>query len=309
MTTAVTRPGWRALAALLLPLAVPALITLALWALPGDPADLICPPEICEGTAILAERWGLDRGPWAFYADWLAGAVHGDLGRSWRVVQGAPVAELVDRALPNTAALVALATLGLLGGSALGLVRGAVARLDVLWQVVGIVPAVMLALVAAAWVELTWGLLSYDGAAGRWRLVLGAATLVFADRALASAITGTRQVFGTEWSRRYIEAARLRGESVWLNALPNVLPALARQWRARVLAVLSGTVVVEVVLGIDGLGALLFTGTLRQDFGVVLAATWLFAVASAALLLAQAVSDGLVSWWVHRVPAGLGRTP
>ncbi|MEO0606320.1 MAG: ABC transporter permease subunit, partial [Myxococcota bacterium] len=261
-----------------LPFAVTAAITLALWALPGDPADILCPPEICEGTALLARAWNLDRGPTQFFVDWTRAAFVGDLGRSWRVMPGVPIAQLVGDALPNTLTLVGLATLGLAGGSLLGLVRGGLARLDALWQLVGLVPAVIVALAAAAWVELTFGLLSYDGTAGRWRLALGVLTLVVADRALGEAVSGTRQVFTTEFRRRYIDIARLRGESIWANALPNVLPTLARQWRARVLAVLSGTVVVEVVLRIEGLGQLLFQGTLRQDFGLVLAATWLFAL-------------------------------
>jgi len=155
-----------------------------------------------------------------------------------------------------------------------------------------------------AWIELTFGLAG-GGAADRWRIGLGALTLIVADGAMANAVTGTRQTMQTELRRRYIEVAWLRGESVWANALPNVLPALARQWRARILGVLSGTVVVEVVLRIEGLGQLLFEGTLRQDFGVVLAATWLFAVASAALLLGQAAVDAAVGAWVRRVPAGV----
>ncbi|MEN0067913.1 MAG: ABC transporter permease subunit [Myxococcota bacterium] len=298
------RPWWRAFAALLLPFAVPAVITVALFALPGDPAELICPPQRCVGTQALAESWNLHRGPWAFYIDWMDAAFRGDLGNSWRVVQGTSVAKLVTTALPNTLGLVLLSMLGLFTGSLLGLVRGTVARLDVVWQVIGLAPAVMVALTAAAWVELTYGALSYGGVAGLWRLGLGAAALVLADGALANAVTGTRQTFESELTRRYIEVARLRGESVWANALPNLLPALARQWRARWLAVLSSLVVVEVVLRIEGLGELLFVGTLQQDFGIVLAATWLFAVASAAALLLQAVVDAWTSRWIRRVPVG-----
>ncbi|MEQ1572039.1 MAG: ABC transporter permease subunit, partial [Myxococcota bacterium] len=114
---------------------------------------------------------------------------------------------------------------------------------------------------------------------------------------------GTRTTFEDEYRQRYIGVAVLRGESPLANALPNVLPALAGQVRARALQILSGTVVVEVVLGISGLGELLFDGTLRQDFGVVLAAAWAFSLASAALLLAQAATELGVALWVRRAPA------
>ena len=70
-----TRPLVRLVAAALLPLLIPAVITVVLWILPGDPADIICPPEICEGTEALAKRWGLDRGPWRFYTGWVEALV------------------------------------------------------------------------------------------------------------------------------------------------------------------------------------------------------------------------------------------
>ena len=73
--------------------------------------------------------------------------------------------------------------------------------------------------------------------------------------------------------------------------------------RARVLHLLSGTVVVEVVLRINGLGDLLWAGTLLQDFGVVLAAATAFATVSAALLVAQALVEIAVAVWVRRAPA------
>ncbi len=61
------RPAVRLAAAALLPVLVPMVITGFIWALPGDPASLICPPEVCSGTEELAKRWNLDGGPWKFF--------------------------------------------------------------------------------------------------------------------------------------------------------------------------------------------------------------------------------------------------
>jgi ABC-type dipeptide/oligopeptide/nickel transport system permease component len=77
------------------------------------------------------------------------------------------------------------------------------------------------------------------------------------------------------------------------------------QMRGRVLHVLSGAVVVEVVVGIPGLGQLLWDGTLKQDFGVVLAATFAFSAFSGALMLAQALSEIAVALYVRRSPSGV----
>lgn len=299
----------RLLAALLLPAAVPAVITMVLWALPGHPAEIICPPGICDGTAALAERWNLHLGPWHFLTTWMGNALSGDFGNSWRVQQGFPVSELLWESLPATAMLVGLALVPLVVGSILAAAGWIPKRLDPLFQAVGLVPAVILALFLAAKIEISFGALSYGGWPGQLRLLTGALVLGVADNALSGAIVGTRSVFETELRQRYVQIALLRGESSVANALPNVLPALIGQFRARALHLMSGAVVVEVVMGIPGIGELLFDGTLLQDFGVVLAATWAFSLLSAFLLLVQATSEIAVALWVRRAPAGVADAP
>ena len=297
----------RLLAALVLPAAVPAIITLVLWALPGHPAEIICPPGICDGTEALAERWNLHLGPWHFYTSWMADAFSGDFGNSWRVQQGFPVADLIWESLPATAMLVGLAMTPLVLGATLAAAGWVPKALDPFWQAVGLIPAVILALFLAAKVEITYGALSFSGWPGQLRLLLGALVLGVADNALADALVGTRSVFETELRQRYVQIAVLRGESTVLNALPNVLPALVGQFRGRALHLMSGAVIVEVVMGVPGIGELLFDGTLMQDFGVVLAATWAFSLLSAALLAMQAVGEIVVALWVRSSPSGVVR--
>jgi peptide/nickel transport system permease protein len=301
------RPLVRLIAAILLPIAVPAVITAALWVLPGDPAEIICPPGICDGTAALAERWGLDKGPVHFYLNWMASAITGDFGNSWRVTQGYSVALLLWESIPKTAALVMLAMVPLVTGSTLAAMGLMPKKADALWQLIGLIPAVILALICAAIVQINYGV-SSDGWPDLLRLILGGLVLGFADSAFAGAVIGTRQVFEEEFKQRYVQIAILRGETVLSNALPNVLPALIGQFRGRMLHILSGAVIVEVVLGIPGLGELLWDGTLLQDFGVVLAAAWGFALLSGAMLLAQAVSEVGIELYVRSSPAGVGQS-
>jgi len=286
-----------------LPLAVPAIITALIWMLPGDPASVICPPESCGGTSALAARWNLDSGPWNFYMGWLGGALHGDLGASWRLLQGESVRMLVTEAVPNTLLLVGLSLIPIVLGTLGAATQRLPAKGDPVLEVVGMVPALVLALLGAAVVELAYGADSYDGAALWARLIGGAAVLGLADGAFSGAVTGTRGLFRAENKQRYVGIAVLRGERRIHNTLPNTAPALVGQLRARVLHLLSGAVVVEVVLGIDGLGDLLWRGTLLQDFGVVLAAATGFALISAGLLLTQALAEIAVAVHVRRAPS------
>ncbi len=300
------RPAIRVGAALLLPLAVPAIITALIWALPGDPASLICPPEICSGTGELARRWNLDGGPWQFFSGWLLDALGGDFGKSWRIQQGSPVTPMLLVSIPNTAALVGASFLLLLGGAAGAATRLIPPRVDRLLGALGLVPVVVMALAAAAAVSLRYGAAAFDAEAMRVKILLGAAALGLADSALAGATRGVRAAVESERMRRYVQVGVLRGEGALANVWPNVAPAVAGQLRGRALHLLSGAVVVEVVLQIDGLGELLWSGTLSQDFGVVLAATFGFALLSAALLLIQALIEVAVALHVRRAPAVIG---
>ena len=288
--------------ALVLPAAVPAIITMLIWALPGDPASIICPPQSCGGTAALAARWNLNGGPWQFFSGWLNGALAGDFGNSWRLQQGVPVIDLLKDAVPNTLLLLSLALIPMALG-ALGAATGRIPeRLDGLLQGLGLVPALVMALVAAALVEIAYGSNSFEGTARILRLSAGALVLGFADAAFSSTVLGIRGLFSSENQQRYARVSLLRGEVRLHNTLPNVSPAMAGQLRARALHLVSGLVVVEVVLRIDGLGDLLWGGTLLQDFGVVLAAAAGFAALSSGLLLAQAAVETVTALHIRRAP-------
>lgn len=303
------RPGVRLLAAFCLPILVPGIITALIWALPGDPAEIICPPATCGGTAELAARWNLDAGPWNFFTHWIGSAVQGEFGRSWRVEQGLPVADLLWESTPITLALVLLALIPIALGS-VGAATGIIpAKADGVFSAVGMVPALVFALLGSAVIVVKFGAGAFGDEANLWRLVIGAAVLGISDGAFASAVSGVRGLFAAERNQRYVSIAILRGEEPLANMLPNVAPALAGQLRARVLHLLSGAVVVEVVLGLTGVGDLLWAGTLLQDFGVVLAAATAFAALSAALLVLQAVVEVAVALHVRRAPALTDATP
>ena len=296
------RPVVRIGAALMLPFMVPAIITGLIWALPGDPASLICPPSQCKGTQALAERWNLDGGPVQFFSGWLSDAIVLDFGRSWSAFQGMDVGMLLADAIPVTCMLVALGSLWTFTG-VFGAATGWInRRLDPLLRTSGMIPVLILALVGAALVDLKYGFGSSGQEGQLARLLIGSAVLGLADGAFAGAVTGTRGLFSRESKQRYVGVAILRGETELANTLPNVTPALVGQIRARLLHLLSGAVVVEVMLKIDGLGDLLWAGTLEQDFGLVLATATLFAFGSALLLLMQAFTEIAVALHVRRSP-------
>ena len=299
------RPLVRLLAAVLLPIAVPAMITGLIWSLPGDPASLICPPNVCGGTEALARRWNLDGGAMQFFFGWMRDAWSLDFGNSWRLHQGIPVLELLEESIPNTLLLILMSTAMAMVGGLVAATNVLPRKLDPILRFIGMVPALVLALAGAAFIELTYGFDSFSSS-GQWaRLAVGAGVLGLADGAFSGSVLGTRSTFETESRQRYVGIAILRGEYPLENTWPNVAPALIGQMRARIVNLLSGAVVLEVILRINGIGDLLWGGTLRQDFGVVLAAATIFAAVSALLLLVQAVLETMVALHVRRAPAAI----
>ncbi|MGC6508766.1 MAG: ABC transporter permease subunit [Myxococcota bacterium] len=295
-------PLVRAVAALSLPILVPAIITGFIWLLPGDPVSIICPPEQCRGGSFLAESWNLDGGPWQFFTGWFGNAIVGDFGASWRYRQGYEISKLILLALPNSLILLSLSTFFVFVGASIGIRNRPDPKYDPVLFLIGVTPSVVLALLAAAVVDLQYGIDAYEGSAANVRLLAAALTLGIADGALSGAITGVRGIFKRESTQRYVEIAILRGENELPNMLPNVAGTLAGQLRARVLHILSGLVIVEVVVGVQGIGELLWGGTLLQDFGLVLAAATLFALLSSVFLCIQALVEILSMAYIRRAP-------
>ena len=295
------RPLIRMFAAFLLPIIVPGVITIMIWALPGDPASIICPPEQCD-TEILAKEFKLDQGGWFFFSEWITSAFGGDLGVSWRFMQGIEVRELVEESILNTILLLVLALIPIGIGGLLGSMGKPHTRWDPIVVFSGIVPVVVLALIAAAVVEIEYAGLDLEAEANRVRLIVGALTLGLSDAAFSGSLLGVRDTFKRENNQRYVGVSILRGENVLSNTLPNVSNALVGQFRSRILHILSGVVIVEVIVGIKGVGALLWKGTLLQDFGVVLAAATIFSIFSAVLIFIQALSECLIALHIYRSP-------
>ena len=81
-------------------------------ALPGDPINVILPPDAPRDEATVAritEELGLDDNAIVRYGRWVGNAVQGDLGFSFITDQ--PVADTIKQRIPVTGELAILATL------------------------------------------------------------------------------------------------------------------------------------------------------------------------------------------------------
>lgn len=236
-------------------------------------------PDPATRARVTAE-FGLDGPASEQYWRWLTATLRGDLGLGF--VTRTPV---TDQLLP------ALAVSGLLMVCALGLAAlvgipagvyaadrpgGPLDRVLALGAVAGVaIPEFVLAptlvLVFAVWA----GVLPAVGWGGPAHLVLPVLTLAAHPAALAAQLvrTETREVL----ARDHVVAARAKGLSrrrvLWRHGARLALTSVTALSGMFVAGLLGGSVIVEVVFGVPGLGRLLHDAVLAQDFPVVQAGT------------------------------------
>jgi oligopeptide transport system permease protein len=271
--------------------AIPTLLVIAtlafalLHAVPGGPFDSAkaMEPEIKKS---IEARYHLDEPLWRQYGRYIGDLAHGDLGPSFQY-RGTSVNELVAQGFPVDLAVGGTAMLiALLAGSAIGLFAALHrnSRRDYLLMglaVVGIsVPLFVIAptLVLVFAVHLRW-LPPGDWVSGSLsHLVLPAVALACPYTAyIARLMRGSAlEVLGSP----YIRTARAKGlplRTIMLrHALrPTLLPLVSFLGPA-IAGIITGSIVIETVFALPGIGRFFTTGALNRDYTLVMGITVLY---------------------------------
>lgn len=304
-------------------LAVSVVTFVALRLVPGDPATLMLGQEATpEALEALRRGMGLDEPIAGQFLDWLAGVVSGDWGVSR--VYGRPVLDVVASALPMTVLLAMAATaialvvalaLGVPSALAPGSAVDVVAR--TVMQVGAAIPSfwlailLMLALAAGAgWFPVSGYTPFFTDPAGSLRsLALPAAALSAGECGML--IRAVRSSVMEALGQDYMLSARVKGlaplRSVGVYALRGALVAPLTVAGIQFAKLVGGTVAVESVFALPGLGRLLLTAVEQRDLmlvqGVVLAVTALVVAVTLATDLAVMATNPEV----RRQSTGEGR--
>ena len=253
------------------------LVFVVIRVLPGDPAQVNMGTEgNPEATARLRTSLGLDRPLVVQYVDWLAHAVRGDLGVS--IQYDVPVGRLIMSRLPVTLPLTLLAAAFMVATAVpLGLYAATHHRRvgDYVTMVIsqlGIsVPSFWagLLLILAFSVHLGW---AQSGGFRGWRsLILPAIALgVFQAAVLVRA---TRSAVLDVMREDYVRTARAKGvpEGVVVvkHTLRNALIPIVTVAGLQVGQLLAGSIILESVFVLPGLGRLALGAITARDLPVV----------------------------------------
>jgi peptide/nickel transport system permease protein len=304
--------GRRILQALPTLLGVSLVVFGLLQIVPGNPIDLLLPPEAtADMVAQMKAAYGFDKPLYMQYLSWLGRMVTGNLGVS--IFSGQPVATELFTALGNT---MILAIPSAILGFSLGIVLGILAALnngrwpDKFFSVVAItgvsVPHYWFAIIMVTAFSVILNLLPAQGMAegggiptnldDAKYLIMPVITLSLIPMGIVARLVRATvlDILGMD----FIEALVAKGISrkrilfhVTKNAAPPVLAIMGLQFGY----LLGGSILVETVFNWPGSGNLLSLAIFRRDVpvlqGTILVLASFFVVLNLLVDIAQAVID------------------
>ena len=259
--------------------------------IPGDVVTSILGTESTpEREAQLREELGLNRPPVQRYFSWMGGVLQGDLGKSYRYSKSMnemmPVAELIGDKLPVTLWLAAISLvliivisipLGVLWARSKSKLLDAI--MGVSTQTAMAIPAFFLGILVTylfgiflkwfvpggyvSYQKDFWGFLSY--------LLFPAISIAIPKIAMTARFL--RNSMLTEMDADYVRTAYGKGcnerRVMYGHVLRNAMMPVVTFLGMIIAEIIAGSIVVEQVFGLPGVGRLLISSVSTRDFPVV----------------------------------------
>jgi ABC-type dipeptide/oligopeptide/nickel transport system permease component len=254
--------------------------------LSGDLAISIAGPQATQADLdIIRKAYGLDRPQYVQFLDWIWRAMRGDFGQSYFFKDS--VANLIAKRMPITL------TLGLVGLSLaliISIPLGIMAALrENSWIDRGVtiitmlgqaIPSFWLSLMLMIFLGLHLGILPISGT-GTWQhLVMPGIVLAFT--AIPALTRLTRSGMIEAMASDYIRTARAKGLSRWSivfkHALRNAAIPVVAIAAVQLGFMLGGSIVIETVFALHGVGYLAWESIGKNDFPVVQAVVMILSI-------------------------------
>ena len=291
--------------ALLVALSV-SLITFALLNFTIDPALALAGEDATDADVqALRVAMGFDRPAHVQYLDWLGRVVTGDFGVS--PYFGLPVSTLILERLPTTLTLGALSTFFAV---ALGVLLGVISaiwpntlidRVSLTLAVFGqAIPNFWFSLVLIILLAVQFPIFPVSGADTLWSFVLP--TIVLGTNAIPPIMRLTRTGMLDVLASDYIRTAWAKGMSpgtvFFKHALRNAIVPVVAVAAIQAANMFGGSIVVEAVFALHGIGMLAYESILRSDIPTMQAVILIF---SLFFIGFSALSDILNAWLDPRI--------
>jgi len=286
------------------------LVFLMLRLVPGTVVEQLIGADAIASPAMVAELkrfFGLDQPWWQQYGRWVAALAHGDLGTSWRT--GKPVVALILERLPVTIELTSLAVgFAMLLGIPAG-IRSATRRdqtidnvtrvgtllglsIPVFWQ--GTMLILFFSIYLRWMPPVMW--VDFFADPGRNLTIMALPALCLGTASAANIARTTRACMLDVLRSEYIRTAAAKGLAdrlvVLKHALKNALIPIVTVAGLQIGILLGGTVVVEEVFTLPGIGRLVLWSIYQRDYPLTQSTILFVAVMFMAINLAVDVLYG-----------------
>jgi peptide/nickel transport system permease protein len=278
---------------------------------PGDPIEAFVGerPLTTEQRELLRERWGLDLPLYEQYFNWITRMAQGDFGDSI-MRPGQTINTMIWNAAPATVYLNVYTLIVSIGiAIPLGVVAGVkrYSGLDYTSMFVAVlgvcIPNFWLAIMLLLLFGLYLGWLPTSGVETWTGWILPVIVLATAETALLARLMRSSTV--EVLTEDYVRTARAKGLTnfavIVRHAVRNAMLPITSIIGYRIAFMLSGTIIVEQIFAIPGLGRLFISAVYRTDYQVVQAMVLLFAVV---IVVVNILTDVLYAYIDPRIRLG-----
>ncbi|MDO4772302.1 MAG: ABC transporter permease [Bacillota bacterium] len=276
---------------------------LMLELMPGTPFnDEKLTPEQKE---IIYEKYGLDKPVMVRFANYITLMSKGDFGVSYNVMKNMPIAKMLK---PRIAITVRLGIQAVILGTVIGLFLGVLAAIkhNTVWDtltsiiaVIGVsVPSYVFALILAYLVgfKLQWLPISFDTAMQFESTILP--TIALSMFTIATVSRFLRSEMLEVLSSEYILLARAKGlrerKIISRHSMRNALIPVITVLGPLVVSLMTGSLVIEKIFAIPGLGSLFVKAIQVNDYNLVIAIAFIYSLLFIFVMLIIDILYGII---------------
>lgn len=271
--------------------------------MPGSPFnDEKLTPEQREA---LNAKYGLDQPMLVQFGRYVVNMLHGDFGVSYNISKNTPITQMLTTRLPTSIRIGGQAVvLGAIAGLLLGIL--AALKHNTIWDtiatiisVIGVsVPSYVFAL-GLAYVfgyELSWLPLLYNAALPFTSSVLPSIALSMFT--IASVARFTRSEMLEVLSSDYVLLAQSKGVTgarlIFRHVLRNAMIPIVTVLAPLIVGLMTGSLVVEKIFSIPGIGSLLVTAIQSNDYNVIIVLSFIYSAMYIGIMLAVDILYGII---------------
>lgn len=269
--------------------------------LPGSP--LTAEQKVTEAQrAIIEAKYGLDQPIFVQYLKYLGNLVQGDLGVSFQL-KNQPVTDILMAGIPVSAQLGFWA---LMLGTFFGMLLGLLASIkhntvfDYAANVISVlgisIPSFIFAGLLQYYVGVKLGWLPIAFWGTPQQMIMPIISLSIFPMAISSRFLRTEmiEVLGSD----YMVTAKAKGVSqfslIFKHALRNALIPLITVMGPMAVSLMTGTLVIEQIFSVPGLGEQFVRGVMTNDFSIIMGTTLLFAFLFIVIILVIDILYGII---------------